>query len=418
MSAIKFPSSSSSSSAIALHFGGGNIGRGLIGPVLSRAGFHLVFADVAEDLVNRLNTQGQYDIHILSNDELQLETVKPVSAVLSTDMKAIEQIAKGPLSIITTAVGPNVLPKLAKPLAQIIRTRMEAKMGPINVVACENLQHATDILRDSIMKELSEEKERLYTQDHIGFAVCSVDRIALPITSENHLDVGVEPFFEWTVDSKSLKKTDPDVIIDGMHDNLDAYVQRKLFTVNTGHAITAYLGFLHKKDTIIESITDNNIRLIVSEALQESGTALIETYRPFFTSEQHSEFIQKILNRFSNRHIHDQVSRVGREPLRKLRRGERLLGPVEMCKEKNLKRDSLLSGFAAALLFHPTHVSDDEHEQNEDQEATELQERISRDGVQRVVGELTGWSGDDEDLRKVVRKYDEFKESLVVSNTR
>lgn len=89
--------------------------------------------------------------------------------------------------------------------------------GPINIVACENLQNATVKLREALESELSDERERIYMQDNIGFAVCSVDRIVPPFSSDNILDVGVEPFYEWTVDSSSLKKTDPDVIIDGMH---------------------------------------------------------------------------------------------------------------------------------------------------------------------------------------------------------
>ncbi|KIK61916.1 hypothetical protein GYMLUDRAFT_165456 [Collybiopsis luxurians FD-317 M1] len=388
---------------VAIQFGAGNIGRGFIGAVLSKAGFHVVFADVVEKIVNALNEQGQYDVHVLNGGE-QIETIKPVSAVMSTDMKAIEAIAREPLSIITTAVGPNILPRLAKPIAQIIRTRMAEGMGPINIVACENLQNATIILREAIEKELTDDKERLYLQDNIGFAICSVDRIVPPFTSNKLLDVGVEPFYEWTVDSHSLKKTDPDVEIEGMHatDNLDAYVQRKLFTLNTGHCIAAYLGFLDKKNTILESISDDSIHDIVSRALHESGAALIEKHSPFFTPEEHEEYVKKILERFSNHHVKDEVSRVGREPLRKLRRGDRLLGPIEMCRERNLERDTLLLGVAAALLFHPTGAQ-------EDKEATEVQNRIQEEGIEKVVADLTGWSQDDEDLKKVVQNYNQLK---------
>ncbi|KAH7878923.1 mannitol dehydrogenase [Lentinula edodes] len=388
---------------VAIQFGAGNIGRGFIGAVLSQAGFHVVFADVQVKIVNALNEKGHYDVHILNGDT-QIERIQPVSAVISTDLKAIEKIAREPLSIITTAVGPNILPRLAKPIAQIIRTRKEEGMGPINIVACENLQNATDKLREAIESELSDEQERLYLQDNIGFAICSVDRIVPPFSSENILDVGVEPFFEWTVDSNSLKKTDPDVVIDGMHatNNLDAYVQRKLFTLNTGHAITAYLGFLDKKDTILDAISDDSIHNVVSKALHESGAALIAKHHSFFSKEQHEDYIKKILKRFSNHNLKDEVSRVGREPLRKLRRGDRLLGPVEMCRERNLEHDTLLLGISAALLFHPTGV-------HEDEEANELQDRIRREGIEAVVSDLTGWEKEDEDLRKVIREYSRMK---------
>ncbi|KAJ4470093.1 mannitol dehydrogenase C-terminal domain-containing protein [Lentinula aciculospora] len=387
----------------AIQFGAGNIGRGFIGAVLSQAGFHVVFADVQEKIVQSLNENGHYDVHIL-NGETQIETIGPVSAVMSTDLVAIENIAREPLSIITTAVGPNILPRLAKPIAQIIRTRMEEGMGPINIVACENLQNATDKLREAIENELSDEKERLYMQDNIGFAICSVDRIVPPFSSENILDVGVEPFFEWTVDSNSLKKTDPDVVIDGMHatNNLDAYVQRKLFTLNTGHAITAYLGFLKKKATILDAISDGSIRDTVSQALHESGTALIAKHHPFFSHEEHEEYINKTLKRFSNHNLRDEVSRVGREPLRKLRKGDRLLGPVEMCRERNLEHDTLLLGVAAALLFYPTGI-------HEDKEANEIHDRIQQEGIEEVVSDLTGWSKDDVDSQKIIQEYSRLK---------
>ncbi|KAE9399228.1 mannitol-1-phosphate 5-dehydrogenase [Gymnopus androsaceus JB14] len=390
---------------VAIQFGAGNIGRGFIGAVLSKAGFHVVFADVQEKIVNALNEHGQYDVHIL-NGETQIETIKPVSALLSTDLKAIEELARKPLSIITTAVGPNILPRLAKPIAQIVRTRMAEHMGPINIVACENLQNATEKLREALEKELSDEQERLYMQDNVGFAVCSVDRIVPPFSSDKILDVGVEPFYEWTVDSNSLKKTDPDVIIEGMHatDNLDAYVQRKLFTLNTGHAIAAYLGFIDNKNTILEAISDESIHAIVSRALHESGAALIDKHSPFFSHEEHQEYVKKILQRFSNQHLKDEVARVGREPLRKLKRGDRLLGPVEMCRERSLEHDTLLLGVAAALLFHPT---------DGDKEATEVQERIQRDGIEKVVSELTGWEYDDVDLQKIIGDYNRMKSYAV-----
>lgn len=98
----------------------------------------------------------------------------------------------------------------------------------------------------------------------------------------------------------------------------------------------------------------------------------------------------------------DEVARVGREPLRKLKSGDRLLGPIEMCRERNLEHDTLLLGVAAALLFCP-------EKEHEDNEATELQERIQRDGVEKLVSDLTGWKSDDEDAQKIVREYNKMK---------
>ena len=47
-------------------------------------------------------------------------------------------------------------------------------------------------------------------------------------------------------------------------DNLEAYLERKLFTLNTGHAITAYLGNRKGLSTIDKAIADDEIFAIVS----------------------------------------------------------------------------------------------------------------------------------------------------------
>ncbi|KAF9266825.1 NAD(P)-binding protein [Marasmius fiardii PR-910] len=371
---------------IALQFGAGNIGRGFIGAVLSKAGLRVVFADVQEKIIKALNEEHKYNVHILGDEEeSKIETIEDVEAINSMDMKAIEEIAKQPLTIVTTAVGPGVLPRLGKAMAVIIRTRQANNMSPINFVACENLQNASGKLRDAVYNELSDE-EKKYADENIGFAVCSVDRIVPPFDPDSGsiLDVGVEPFYEWNVDAKSLKKTDPHCDIEGMNtvNNLDAYVQRKLFTLNCGHAITAFLGALPRgvpsaassqsklrsmstnsfgsgastpavpsHPTILSAISTPSINDVVTRALHETGQALIRKHG--FTQAEHDKYTKAILDRFHNPNMHDEVARVGREPLRKLKKGDRLLGPIELCREFGLDRDGLLVGVASALLFHP-----------------------------------------------------------------
>ena len=44
----------------AIQFGAGNIGRGFIGAVLEQAGYHVVFADVNEQVVARINSDRAY----------------------------------------------------------------------------------------------------------------------------------------------------------------------------------------------------------------------------------------------------------------------------------------------------------------------------------------------------------------------
>ncbi len=377
----------------AIQFGAGNIGRGFIGALLANAGYHVVFADVNEQMINALNEQKSYNIHILDLEK-SVQTITNVSGCMSNGTEIIDEIATA--EIITTAVGPNVLKFIAPTIAQGIEARRNAGAGALNIIACENMVGATSHLQEQVESHLSEEG-KAYAQEHVGFANCSVDRIVPPFQGDNLLDVGVEAFHEWIVEEPKLKGGTPQ--IDGMKltDNLVAYVQRKLFTLNTGHAITAYLGFLKGIETIDQSIQDESVRAIVRPAMQESGAALVKKHG--FDADEHAKYIDKIETRFKNPYIRDEVIRVGREPLRKLGPADRLIGPANMAAELGLGRDHLLQGAAAA--FH--------YDNANDPQSAELQGRIQAEGVGPVVSDVTGFAKDSEDYNKVMAAYEELK---------
>ena len=48
----------------AIMIGAGNIGRGFIGAILSRSGYHVTFADVNMTLIDAINAEGRYTVHI------------------------------------------------------------------------------------------------------------------------------------------------------------------------------------------------------------------------------------------------------------------------------------------------------------------------------------------------------------------
>ncbi|WP_322907687.1 mannitol-1-phosphate 5-dehydrogenase [Paenibacillus campi] len=377
----------------AIQFGAGNIGRGFIGALLANAGYHVVFADVNEKMIAALNEQKSYNIHILDLEK-SVQTITNVSGCLSNSTEIVDEIATA--QMITTAVGPNVLKFIAPTIAQGIEARRHAGAGPLNIIACENMVGATSHLQEQVETHLSA-AGKAYAHEYVGFANCSVDRIVPPFQGDHLLDVGVEAFHEWIVEEPKLKGGTPQ--IDGMKltDNLVAYVQRKLFTLNTGHAITAYLGFLKSIETIDQSIQDESIRAIVRPAMEQSGAALVKKHG--FDADEHVNYIDKIETRFKNPYIRDEVIRVGREPLRKLGSADRLIGPANMAAELGLGRDHLLQGAAAA--FH--------YDNANDPQSAELQGRIQAEGVGAVVSDVTGFAKGSEDYDQIMAAYEELK---------
>ena len=281
-----------------------------------------------------------------------------------------------------------------------IAARRAAGVGePLNVIACENGIRATSQLREEVYKHLSAE-EAAWCDAHVGFADCSVDRIVPPVRSENPIDVVVENFYEWNVEEKSFVGGAPHIEGMNLADNLLAYIERKLFTLNTGHAITAYLGRMKGLATIDESIADPSIFAIVKEAMQQSGQALVEKFG--FDRDAHFKYIDKIIGRFKNPYLKDDVTRVGREPLRKLSSTDRLVKPMMTAREYGLPCDKLLLGIGAALHYNNP----------EDPQSVKMQELIAAKGLRQAVSEITSIPATDPVIEEIAAATAEVEKRI------
>lgn len=376
----------------AIQFGAGNIGRGFIGAVLSEAGYHVVFADVNELVVNKINEDGKYTVAIMDT-ECTEQVITNISAVDSRSPELAKEIAQA--QVVTTAVGLGILPRIAGALAAGIAERQAQGITDyLNVIACENGLRASSQLKEHVYSHLSDE-QKAYADEYVAFPDCSVDRIVPPIKSENPIDVVVEKFYEWNVERASIKG---ELKMEGMNlaDNLIAYIERKLFTLNTGHAITAYLGKLKGLSTIADSIADEEIYTIVKAAMQESGEGLVAKYG--FDHDAHFAYIDKIIGRFRNPHLQDDVTRVGREPLRKLSANDRLIKPTMTAVEHGFATPNLVRGIGAALHYNNP----------EDPQSVQLQQAIAEVGVAKAFEQFSGVSADSELAAQVLAAYDSW----------
>lgn len=376
----------------ALHFGAGNIGCGFIGQLLADACIEVVFADVNQQVLDIINQYHQYTVLVVG-EKVQVKTVNNVSAIHSNSDKIIALIAD--VSLITTAVGPQILEQIAPSIAKGLLNRYQNRnLQPLNIIACENIVRGTSKLKGYILKVL-DKPYHSWVEKYIGFVDSAVDRIIPPtkVGGGDHLQVMVETFSEWIVDETQFKGQPP--LIPGMQltNNLMAFVERKLFTLNTGHAITAYLGQLKKHQTIREAIFDPTIRQIVNGAMEESGAVLINRYG--FNIQKHTAYINKIIQRFENPYLHDNVERVGRQQLRKLSFGDRLIKPLRGTIDYGLDNTNLIKGIAAAMHYHSL----------DDPQAQEWAVLISKLGPQAALAKVSGLDKDSEIIEQIVSVY-------------
>ncbi|WP_333013856.1 mannitol-1-phosphate 5-dehydrogenase [Vibrio vulnificus] len=379
----------------AVHFGAGNIGRGFIGKLLADANVAVTFADVDAPLVDQLSHKQEYKVKVVGS-ECQIDTVTHVTAVNSASEEVIDRIVQ--TDLVTTAVGPNVLDIIAKTIAHGIAKRFAAgNLAPLNIIACENMVRGTTHLKGEVYKHLD---ASLHTQadELVGFVDSAVDRIVPPAEAANDdpLEVTVESFSEWIVDEQQFKGEVPSIAGMEKTHNLMAFVERKLFTLNTGHCITAYLGCLQGHRTIREAIENPAIRDQVKQAMIESGEVLIRRYG--FDREMHQAYIEKILARFANPFLVDEVDRVGRQPIRKLGMNDRLIKPLLGTIEFGTANQHLLKGIAAALKY----------QNDSDPQAVELQRSLQQVGVKKTLAKYTSLAEDSVEVAKIETLYNQL----------
>ncbi|HBX81288.1 MAG: mannitol-1-phosphate 5-dehydrogenase [Propionibacteriaceae bacterium] len=356
----------------AVHFGAGNIGRGFVGLLLNQSGYDVTFVDVVDNLIDQLKATDSYVVHEVG-DHPRTHVVRGHRAAHSIKEPEVVIAAIAEADVITTAVGVTILPRIAGLIAQGLAAR-PAGAPKAAVIACENAINGTDVLHAAVAEN--------YPGDDLDakavFPNCAIDRIVPNQASDAGLAVTVENYFEWAVESKPFNGNLPP--IEGVHwvDDLEPYIERKLFTVNTGHATAAYHGFAAGISKLSDALADPAIHAKVAAVLAETSALVVAKHG--IDPEVQAAYVAKILVRFANPDLPDTTERVGRSPLRKLSRNDRFISPASQLAERGMGRAALVETVGAALLFNA----------QGDPEAAGMQEMLLAMSADEFVSTVTG----------------------------
>ncbi|AZR96943.1 TPA: mannitol-1-phosphate 5-dehydrogenase [Streptococcus suis] len=361
----------------AVHFGAGNIGRGFIGEILFENGFEIAFVDVNETIIDALNQRHAYEIEIAEEGQrhIAVSGVRGINNRLNPE-EVVTALATA--DFVTTAIGSNILPFIAGLVAQGIEARREAgNTQPLDVLACENMIGGSAFLYEEVKKHLSEEG-LAYAAEFIGFPNAAVDRIVPAQSHEDPLFVVVEPFNEWVVETQGMKN--PNLKLEGVHyeADLEPFIERKLFSVNSGHATSAYTGAHFGATTILEALQNPEVKSKVEAVLAEIRSLLIAKWN--FDEQALVDYHKVIISRFENPYIVDDIARVARTPIRKLGYDERFIRPIRELRERGLSYDNLLA--TVSYIFG--------YKDETDEQSVQLQALLQEKSLPEVVAEVTG----------------------------
>lgn len=387
-------------------FGAGKIGRSFIGQIFSRAGYEVVFIDVDERVISELNRRHQYRVMIKSDDgdsEILVSNVRGVLAANEREVAA--EIAS--CDIAATAVGPMALPKVCALIAKGLELRYKKIPDyPLDIILAENLRDAASLVRAEISKNLSKDID---LGNFLGLVETSIGKM-VPIMpaqlSENDpLLVYAEPYNTLILDKKGFKNPLPSVLELAPKENMPAWVDRKSFIHNLGHAAAAYYGFSRYPELIYlhEVMVKPDVYKTTRDTMLQSADILMRHYPGEFTIESLSEHIDDLLHRFSNKALGDTVYRVGQDLYRKLSPEDRLVAPLKLAIKYRMPYDKIFNIIASALVFSAV----DEHGKRSNSDL-KFSEEASL-GISYILGTVCGLPEMDyPDLHNKVRLLDRY----------
>jgi len=334
-------------------FGAGKIGRSFIGQLFSRGGYEVVFVDVFKPVIDELNRRHSYNV-VVKEEVESLIHVNNVRGVFGGDEEAvIGEIATA--RILAVSVGLYGLKSVMHLIAKGLIRRFELPDAkPLDIIIAENLRNAAEFIHSELEKHLPADFPIDQTVGLIETSIGKMVPIMLKKEMEDDiLQVFAEPYNTLILDRRAFKNPIP--AIEGLapRENMKAWVDRKLFIHNLGHAATAYLGFLAHPEAIFlyEVLSDQYIKQQVRKTMLQAANILLKKYPDEFTPDALTEHTDDLIRRFQNKALGDTIFRVGCDLQRKLGAEDRLAGAIHLALELNLPYDLILYGLVAGFHF-------------------------------------------------------------------
>jgi len=352
-----------------LVFGAGASGRGHLTPrMLEFCDCYISYVDKDMRLVEALrgrsfevvqiNSDGSGDVCTVTSDKFE---------IFHSEKQGEINRAFAAAELVLTCVLAENLGDVAKNIAEAIRYASASGVGKdVNIVACENLNHASSLLKDLVYGCLDLDAAK-YCGEHIAFPDAIISRV-VPVPEDPYRIV-CENYNEWYAD-KNNWKGDPDAVpFIEVSENLDALLERKLWIHNGGHATLGYAAWHKNYRYIHEAVRDSEIAAFTAEVMREIGDCIIHKHG--FEAGPIREYEAELGHRGAIEEMRDEVRRVIRDPIRKLAIGDRIMGPLVYAYENRLKYDGLVKSVANVLNYHDAN----------DAESVEMKNIIETSGV-------------------------------------
>lgn len=379
-------------------WGAGKIGRGFIAELFFSENYKVIFIDQSESLIDQINKKKIYHVILArSKDDISEVAINGFDAFTTSQTNEIQQRINQS-NILAIAVFPKQYEEVALQLKKyLLVRRQEIRNSPLNILLCTNLIHAGPIFREYLFQDLTKE-EKEYFDQNIGIVESLVIRIC-PEPDEvtlkkDPLAVLTNGYPELPVDSGAFKGQIPAIKSLRLVKDMRAEEIRKIYTYNMCHAVLSYLGNLKGHKLLVECLADDEIKNVALGALQEISSALQKEYS--FTPSEMVSWINGVIDQTNNPAVGDTVFRSAADPIRKLNKDDRLIGPSLLCIRNGITPTNIIYAIGAALNFYD----------DNDNASKKLHELINQEGLRPTIQQVCGLSKEHDDLiDEIIRSY-------------
>ncbi len=359
----------------AVVFGAGKIARGFIAHLLTLSGYEITFVEKSAELVALLKERGEYRVHIMGAPEKSI-TIRNFHVLASEDTNAISEAVATASLVFVSIGGPNLW-QIAPLLAAGLRRRREA----LNIILCENYFQPALLLRRQI-EEFLDSEAIAWCSQNLGIVETMVLRSTIEPTpelkAEDPLALKAQDMWEMPADKDAFVGELPRVEGLAPKENFQGGLIRKLFTYNAINAVISYHGHLKGYALLADAANDPELVAEARAAYHEVAPALCARYG--FDPEDQLRFAESAIVKYQKREIVDPIERNTRDPIRKLARHDRLVGPACLAFDHGTQPAALSRAIAAALRY----------DSPADPSAGRLQQLIREQGIREVLRQVCG----------------------------
>lgn len=301
-----------------LIYGAGAIGRGYLAPHFCD-NYNIYFVDSDAELIHELKSRNSYKTAFSISGKYELKDVKYCGAFIPGEEDEILKEA----DIVISCVGPRNISAFAKKLKNVPE-----------VISFENERESVDKL-----KELSGNKNCFFgipdviTSNDCPDELRKIDSLCL--VSEKGRIIIEKGTFEF------------DDVLNCNEEEIKKHWACKFYLHNTPHAAAAFLGKLCEVKFLHEAMRIPSINNVVNSVMDTIKESLIS--KGIVDREFAEFYAKKEIDRFKDELLFDPISRVGRDPLRKLRKNDRLIQALKMIEETGDDTGPIIIVIKAAL---------------------------------------------------------------------